>query len=127
MYSSRVTFQPHKYYGGPPTNATNEMWQRLSPPGDGIVAIPKKYTKSLPKSMTAPHDPDADVYGISMFHQLHCLVSLYQTSRLPKYASPILTTTPQNFMRFAYYPDQITDMDPAEIILHRDHCIDYIR
>lgn len=31
LYSSRVTFQPHYYYGGPPTNDTNEMWRRLSP------------------------------------------------------------------------------------------------
>lgn len=31
LFSSRVTFQPHAFYGGPPTNATDEMWQRLQP------------------------------------------------------------------------------------------------
>lgn len=105
LYSSRVTFQPHYYYGGPPTNDTNEMWRRLSPPGDGIVAVPRKSTADLPPTLPSDSDPDIDVYGISMFHQLHCL----------------------NFLRFAYYPDSITDMPPAEVILHRDHCLDYIR
>lgn len=31
LYSNRVTFQPHKFYGGPPSNATDEMWERISP------------------------------------------------------------------------------------------------
>lgn len=31
QFTSRVTFQPHHYYGGPPSNETNEMWRRLSP------------------------------------------------------------------------------------------------
>jgi hypothetical protein len=31
LYSSRVTFQPHLFYGGPPSNTTDEMWQRISP------------------------------------------------------------------------------------------------
>lgn len=31
LFSSRVTFQPHAFYGGPPSNATDEMWQRLQP------------------------------------------------------------------------------------------------
>lgn len=31
LVSSRVTFQPHFYYGGPPTNDTDEMRRRLSP------------------------------------------------------------------------------------------------
>lgn len=43
--------------------------------GDGIVAVPRKFTAGLPPSLPAPNDPDSDVYGISMFHQLHCLVS----------------------------------------------------
>ncbi|KAL0630883.1 hypothetical protein Q9L58_010269 [Maublancomyces gigas] len=105
LFSSRVTFQPHAFYGGPPTNATDEMWQRLQPPGDGIISIPRKYTTHLPKSLPAAFEPESDVYGISMFHQLHCL----------------------NFLRFAYYPEGITTMPPQDIIFHRDHCLDYIR
>ncbi|KAL1627245.1 hypothetical protein SLS56_006484 [Neofusicoccum ribis] len=106
LYSSRVTFQPHSYYGGAPSNATDEMWQRLSPPGDGIVEIPNEFTANLPASLPAPNSPDtAKVYGVSMFHQLHCL----------------------NFLRFAYYPEGITEMSAEEIVFHRDHCLDYIR
>ncbi|EKG22581.1 hypothetical protein MPH_00049 [Macrophomina phaseolina MS6] len=106
LYSSRVTFQPHSYMGGAPSNATDEMWQRLSPPGDGIVEVPNEFTANLPASLAAPNNPDSHkVYGVSMFHQLHCL----------------------NFLRFAYYPEAVTDMSPDEVVFHRDHCLDYIR
>ncbi|OBT89650.1 hypothetical protein VE02_01798 [Pseudogymnoascus sp. 03VT05] len=105
-YSSRVTFQPHHFYGGPPSNITDEIWQRLSPPGDGIIEVPIEYTRTLPASLPAPNNPDtAKVYGVSMFHKLHCL----------------------NFLRLAYYPRGITTMSPEEILVHRDHCVDYIR
>ena len=108
MYDTPVTFQPHIYYGGAPDNHTDEMWQRLSPPGDGIVEVPNAFTSHLPASLPAPNNPETHkVYGVSMFHQLHCL----------------------NFLRFAYYPEQTMagEMTPAEIAAHRDHCLDYIR
>ncbi|KAH7021010.1 uncharacterized protein B0I36DRAFT_434935 [Microdochium trichocladiopsis] len=107
LYDTRVTFQPHNYYGGAPDNHTDEMWQRLSPPGDGIVEVPNAFTYSLPASLPAPNNPETHkVYGVSMFHQLHCL----------------------NFLRFAYYPETMADsMEPHEITAHRDHCLDYIR
>jgi len=31
QYSSKVTFQPHAYFGGRPSNKTDEMWERLMP------------------------------------------------------------------------------------------------
>jgi len=104
-FSSRVTFQPHHYYGGPPTNATNEMWRMLEPPGDGIVTIPKKYTTELHPSLEDSENPDNLVYGVSMFHQLHCL----------------------NFLRLAYFPNAIQGMPVNEVEIHRDHCLNYIR
>jgi len=119
------------------------MWQRLSPrklislfpnlmikteftlptlAGDGIVEVPTEYTYNLPASLPAPNNPDkAKVYGVSMFHQLHCLVSLAAAIDLQ------FTDKTQNFLRFAYYPEGITDMDSEEIEFHRDHCLDYIR
>ncbi|CAI7656875.1 unnamed protein product [Penicillium discolor] len=106
QYTSRVTFQPHSYFGGPPSNKTDEIWKRLSPPGDGIVELPIAAAKNLPESLPAPNNPDtALVYGVSVFHQLHCL----------------------NFLRFAYYPSSVKDMDEEEVAFHRDHCLDYIR
>jgi len=92
--------------GGKPNNDTNEMWERMMPPGDGIIEIPNEETTGLHPSLPAPHNPKTHkVYGISMFHQLHCL----------------------NFLRFAYYPDTIVDYPADEVEYHRDHCIDYIR
>ncbi|KAI2709188.1 hypothetical protein CBS147332_6247 [Penicillium roqueforti] len=106
QYTSRVTFQPHSYFGGPPSNKTDEIWKRLSPPGDGIVELPIAAAKNLPESLPAPNNPEtALVYGVSVFHQLHCL----------------------NFLRFAYYPSSVKDMDEEEVAFHRDHCLDYIR
>lgn len=79
---------------------------RLSPPGDGIVELPNEFTTHLPVSLPSPHNPSTHkVYGVSMFHQLHCL----------------------NFLRFAYYPEAIEDMAPWDIAAHRDHCLDFIR
>ncbi|RAO68378.1 uncharacterized protein BHQ10_004390 [Talaromyces amestolkiae] len=104
-FSSRVTFQPHHFYGGPPTDETNEMWRMLEPPGDGIVTIPKQYTKDLHPSLEDKENPNNLIYGVSMFHQLHCL----------------------NFLRLAYFDDAIKDLTPEEIPIHRDHCLNYIR
>ncbi|KAJ5971429.1 uncharacterized protein N7479_001347 [Penicillium vulpinum] len=82
------------------------MWKRLSPPGDGIIELPIAAAKNLPESLPAPNNPEtALVYGVSVFHQLHCL----------------------NFLRFAYYPSSLQDMDAEEVVFHRDHCLDYIR
>ncbi|KAK3313635.1 hypothetical protein B0H66DRAFT_606893 [Apodospora peruviana] len=106
FFDTPVTFQPHSYLGGKPNEETNEAWERLQPPGDGIVEIPNHLTGNLPASLPAPNNPDeAKVYGVSMFHQLHCL----------------------NFLRYAYYPDTVVDFPPDEVEFHRDHCLDYIR
>ena len=50
--------------------------------GDGIIAIPKKLTSNLPPSLPSDTDPEYNVYGVSMFHQLHCLVSYHMLLRL---------------------------------------------
>ncbi|KAM7215684.1 protein of unknown function (DUF3328) domain containing protein [Rhypophila decipiens] len=106
LFDTRITFQPHSYLGGRPKNDTNEAWRRLQPPGDGIVEIPNHLTGNLPPSLPAPNNKEhAKVYGVSMFHQLHCL----------------------NFLRYAYYPETVEDFPPDEVEFHRDHCLDYIR
>ena len=106
MSNSRITFQPYHYFWGPPSNQTNEMWRRLSPLGDGIVEVPNEFTKDFPPSLPAPEHPGTyKVYGISMFHQLHCL----------------------NFLWFAYEPSIVVDMPREEISYHRDYCLDSIR
>jgi hypothetical protein len=39
------------------------------------VELPIEAAKNLPQSLPAPNNPDtALVYGVSVFHQLHCLV-----------------------------------------------------
>lgn len=105
VFDTPVVFQPYGYYGGV-SNSSNDAWKRLMPPGDGIVEIPNEHTHDLPPSLPAPNNPGTSkVYGISMFHQLHCL----------------------NFIRYAYEPESIKDYPADEVVYHRDHCIDYIR
>jgi hypothetical protein len=42
--------------------------------GDGIITMPKQYTKDLHPSLEDEENPNNLIYGVSMFHQLHCLV-----------------------------------------------------
>ncbi|EFX06675.1 hypothetical protein CMQ_6996 [Grosmannia clavigera kw1407] len=105
-YDTPVTFETYAVYGAQSTNVTDSMWKRLSPPGDGIVQIPNEYTAGLRPSRPAPHNPETHtVYGISMFHQLHCL----------------------NFLHSAFTPEAVAHLTPDQIVLHRDHCLDFIR
>jgi hypothetical protein len=121
------------------------MWQRLSPrrsrknayeiqnmgwliqlsAGDGIVEVQVliEYAKNLPASLPAPNNPEtALVYGVSVFHQLHCL--LWRSSSFSAEISDCgarisfgLLTTPR--------PGRTSSLN--EIVFHRDHCLDYIR
>lgn len=114
----------------PPTNVTNEIWQRLSPPGEGFVDVSNEVAKNLPPSKASPSRPDThkvgahrailpltevslnsvlQVYGVSVFHQLHCV----------------------NMLRLNMYPEEfhwtMPGQSPEHIRKHRDHCIDYLR
>ncbi|PIA92547.1 hypothetical protein CB0940_04093 [Cercospora beticola] len=109
-YDSRVVFQPNWPLVDPPTNETNELWNRLSPPGEGVIELPNEATVGLPPSKPSTKRPlTHTVYGVSVFHQLHCV----------------------NLLRLNMYPEEfswtLTDKTPEEIRMHRDHCIDYLR
>ncbi|EME42004.1 hypothetical protein DOTSEDRAFT_25662 [Dothistroma septosporum NZE10] len=109
-YDSPVLFQPNWAMVVPPTNVTNEIWQRLSPPGEGFVEVANEVARNLPPSRVSERRPDTHkVYGVSVFHQLHCV----------------------NMLRLNMYPEEFHWTLPGEsaeqIRKHRDHCIDYLR
>ena len=48
----------------------------MSAAGRGFVSIQNPSQYGLPEGISNDHaQPDVQVYGISMYHQLHCLVS----------------------------------------------------
>lgn len=73
---------------------------------DGIVRLPKETADKLYKTSEIYYEPDYYIYGVSMFHQLHCL-----------------DTIRRSFYRERYFPNA-TDGD---YIVHRNHCLDYLR
>ncbi|EKG16321.1 hypothetical protein MPH_06448 [Macrophomina phaseolina MS6] len=105
VYDTPVTFRPYKALSGEPSNETNALWESFLPNGQGMVEIRNEDTANLPPSKPAPHKPETHkLYGVSMFHQLHCV----------------------SYLRLAYWPD-LLDEKPEDIVSHRDHCLDYIR
>ena len=60
---------------GVPTAETDEAWEDLQAPTEGIIEA--KYETfdidSLVKSHAAINDPKKFMYGLDVYHQLHCL------------------------------------------------------
>ncbi|EJP70448.1 uncharacterized protein BBA_00078 [Beauveria bassiana ARSEF 2860] len=81
-------------------NAT--LWDALQPIGGGLIAVsdPRKLglVGGLPLGKGADEERPREAYGISMFHQIHCLVAI------------------RTAIRTRTFNDQ-----------HLDHCLDYLR
>ncbi|KAK7550018.1 hypothetical protein IWX49DRAFT_154217 [Phyllosticta citricarpa] len=110
LFDTPTTFQAyHAYANGTPTAASNALWSALRPPGDGLVEIARTHQRNLPWAQPSKHHPSTHrAYGLSVFHQLHCL----------------------DYIRQAFYPGAMVDefrKDDQDPVMHRDHCIDYIR
>jgi hypothetical protein len=66
------TFEDTFAFGGKRTNRTDSNWRSLIPYGGGFVPVRDAEKYGL------QHDErqgDSPLYGVSVFHQLHCLVS----------------------------------------------------
>ncbi|KAK7534780.1 uncharacterized protein J3D65DRAFT_668929 [Phyllosticta citribraziliensis] len=109
-FDTPTTFQAyHAYANGTPSAASNALWTSLRPPGDGLVSITNAHQANLPWAQPSKHAPlTHKAYGLSVFHQLHCL----------------------DYLRQAFYPHNMVDEfkhDDQDPVMHRDHCIDYLR
>ncbi|KAH8793583.1 hypothetical protein F5882DRAFT_59076 [Hyaloscypha sp. PMI_1271] len=52
----------------------DKLWNDLMPLGSGFVRVPWPRRFDIPKSKAVPEDPEeAEVYSLSVTHQLHCL------------------------------------------------------
>ncbi|KAK5736621.1 hypothetical protein LTR17_007278 [Elasticomyces elasticus] len=58
---------------------SNHMWHSLIPPPDtGFVAVqnPRQYSHLGPGLPSPSNKPGEEIYGVSLFHQLHCVMHI---------------------------------------------------
>nr|XP_036574923.1 uncharacterized protein CTRU02_15120 [Colletotrichum truncatum]KAF6781413.1 hypothetical protein CTRU02_15120 [Colletotrichum truncatum] len=75
------------------------------PTGDGFVPISHPERHKLPLKMLDDHDQPMNIFGITVYHQLHCLHYILQS-----WVSFVYSEKQENFF-------------PSHIL----HCFDYIR
>ncbi|KAI1763930.1 hypothetical protein GGR53DRAFT_495490 [Hypoxylon sp. FL1150] len=104
--SETVVFGNSSHFNSPPTPENNAMWMDLLGPGMGFVGIQNPSQYGLPPGISDDHNPpDVEVFGISMFHQLHCLM----------------------IIRDVFWANAGSKAADEEEVKHVNHCFDYIR
>ena len=110
--------------------------------GGGAITVPNAKAYGLEPGISMPTGPD--VYGISMFHQLHCLVRISDASHFlkPLHSPPLTPSRLQTFLRASYYAALNGSMpaftqpgfeqlpkEKQEMLSygHVYHCFDYLR
>ncbi|KAF2772422.1 hypothetical protein EJ03DRAFT_348799 [Teratosphaeria nubilosa] len=76
MPKTLVTFNRNDSFAAPSSTPENDLaWSSISPPGDGFVLFPNRTRDAYNLPLGKP-SPQGDLYDISLFHQLHCLISM---------------------------------------------------
>ncbi|KAH8694222.1 hypothetical protein BGW36DRAFT_430241 [Talaromyces proteolyticus] len=95
------TFEDTFAFGGPRNNRTDAAWDGLLPTGGGFIPVPNPEAYGLPSDIRQENQ----LWGISVFHQLHCLI--------------LLRRVHYNFVKG-------TPSDPTTVE-HSGHCFDFLR
>jgi len=103
-----VRFNANHTYSDPSTCKNSSVWLDLQPPGDGLVLVPDAQKYSLLPGL--PSKCGTELYGIAMFHQLHCLSRIRET-----YHELRQTNVPKVHHHGLLQDD------------HLEHCFDYLR
>ncbi|CAL3963528.1 unnamed protein product [Diplocarpon coronariae] len=109
-----VIFQNYPDFGDAPNPKNDAMWMSLLGPGMGTISIHNPIQYGFPRGIPAAHTPGSQVYGISMYHQLHCLIIIRKL-----YWGAMRG---EKNLRIAGGEKEF-----AEDVLHVSHCFDYIR
>ncbi|KAL3422014.1 hypothetical protein PVAG01_06170, partial [Phlyctema vagabunda] len=110
----KIVFRNYSDFNNAPTPENNGLWMDLLGPGMGFISIenPSKY--GLPPGVRLRHSPpNMQNFGISMYHQLHCLMmirGLYWEA-----------------LRGERNLKMISDEKLPDDIHHTNHCFDYLR
>ncbi|KUJ21341.1 uncharacterized protein LY89DRAFT_778900 [Mollisia scopiformis] len=103
-------FKPELVYQSETSPEVEDAWKVTLGPGNGLVAldadISAKLAKTNHESTESVWEPGKHVYGISMFHQLHCL-----------------NTIRKSFYREKFYPH----VEEKKFLHHKNHCFDFLR
>jgi len=111
-----IIFQNYSDFSSAPTPENDALWMDLLGPGMGFVAIQNPSQYGLPDGISNDHtSEDVQVYGISMYHQLHCLMMIRD------FYWAALRGERNLKMIEAKGEELLTDMH------HENHCFDYIR
>ncbi|PVH78110.1 hypothetical protein DL98DRAFT_590634 [Cadophora sp. DSE1049] len=109
-----VVFGNYSDYSAAPTVENNVMWMDLLGPGMGFVSIKNPSQYGLPNGVSNPHmPPNVQNYGVSMYHQLHCLM--------------MIRTLYWQALRGDRNLKMAGNNDLEEEMGHVNHCFDYIR
>ncbi|KAF2209307.1 hypothetical protein CERZMDRAFT_100510 [Cercospora zeae-maydis SCOH1-5] len=109
---SKVTFRQDERFSGAWSEESIDAWSELMPPGDGFVVIENPRNYHLPPGKSSRY---GEVYDISMWHQLHCLL------HMRTYMSSMHSFANQSNMQQLY---EVVLAPQADHILH---CFDYLR
>ncbi|XXH05723.1 hypothetical protein Hte_012159 [Hypoxylon texense] len=101
-----VIFYNNSHFNSPPTPENNAKWMDILGPGMGFVAIQNPSQYGLPPGIRDNHNPpDVEVFGVSMYHQLHCLM----------------------IIRDVFWANVNAKAVEEVEVKHVNHCFDYIR
>ncbi|CAD6593629.1 MAG: hypothetical protein ASARMPRED_007746 [Alectoria sarmentosa] len=111
-------FEENAIFMAPASPESNAAWEALRPKGGGAVVVPNAKAYGLKSGI--PMETGPDVYGVSMFHQLHCLTVL----RASYYAALNGTLPP-----FTQPGIELLSEEKRLMLLreHTAHCFDYLR
>lgn len=109
---SSVTFRQNEKFSASWSPQSDDAWGELMPPGDGFVVIDNPRDYDLPPGKSSRY---GEVYDISMWHQLHCLL------HMRTYMSTMHSFLNQTNLQ------QMYDVALAPQVDHILHCFDYLR
>lgn len=97
------TFEDTFSFGGGRTNRTDRNWNSLIPYGGGFVPVSDPAAWGLPRDER--QEDDQQLWGVSVFHQLHCL----------------------SLLRIVHFNFVAGTPSDEETVTHSAHCFDFLR
>ncbi|PGH06414.1 hypothetical protein GX51_02426 [Blastomyces parvus] len=99
-------FTPSKLFQSETSDEVEAAWNKTLGSTDGVVQLPKSIASRLHRSIESFVEPGHYIYGVGMFHQLHCLNRIRRT-----------------FYADKFFPNETKD----DLNFHKNHCFDLLR
>lgn len=100
-------YKPEKIFQSETTPEVEEAWESWLDEHDRLLILPIEETKTrLPITVDAFLDPGYAVYGLAVYHQMHCLNHIRKTFHVEQ-----------------FFPNTSREM----VLFHKNHCFDMLR